>query len=591
MSERFSRIFSLTENLYAEGAPVIVKAGSLLRDNTTASLLAQLKLQNITSKVISLVKVQLTCFDSVNRPFDETVTHEYLDLNVARGEEFASRSPIKISNSAARAYAVRVVEVGFADNTIWHDGGSAWEPMPKTQPIQTVITDDTALLGYKTVFGSTATIALLEHKDVWVCTCGAVNRRGEDNCHRCEAARSALQALDLDALKAAGNSAFHEKQYATALSLFNTGDADSLTKALATLESIAEHEDAVALREKCLAAQAQLEVKQAKTKKMTIIVSAALLAAVILLVLTLTVFVPAIKYNKATTLMEQGEYSKAYDIFSGLGDFNHAISLKQECRYLEAVSTMNEGKYNDAKRQFEYFEDYKDSKEKILECQFAIALEKMEAKKYSEAYDELINLGKYPNAKEKAKECAELAGDAALADNQYRKAVEWYEKAENSTKANEAKYQYALLAKEKNDNNDYTAYSYLKDLVEAQYKDAASVYSQLYDWRVTVTAINNSSASDTPATSISRFSSIYVHFKLTGGTPYQGTKLYLKYTEPDGKKGTYEWNSSVNEGSFWFKYTESKYKNTQNTTGKFEIEFYENAKSTKVIGSGSIVVN
>ena len=50
MSERYSKLFSLPENLYAEGAPVIVSAGNLLKDNQTGKVLAQLKIKNITEK-------------------------------------------------------------------------------------------------------------------------------------------------------------------------------------------------------------------------------------------------------------------------------------------------------------------------------------------------------------------------------------------------------------------------------------------------------------------------------------------------------------------------------------------------------------
>ena len=63
MSERYSKLFFLSENLYYEGAPVIIKAGALLKDNNTGNLIAQLKISNITDKIIKLLKVQISCFD------------------------------------------------------------------------------------------------------------------------------------------------------------------------------------------------------------------------------------------------------------------------------------------------------------------------------------------------------------------------------------------------------------------------------------------------------------------------------------------------------------------------------------------------
>ena len=40
MSERYSKLYVLPENLYAEGSPVIIAAGALLKDNQTGRVVA-----------------------------------------------------------------------------------------------------------------------------------------------------------------------------------------------------------------------------------------------------------------------------------------------------------------------------------------------------------------------------------------------------------------------------------------------------------------------------------------------------------------------------------------------------------------------
>ena len=107
MDERYSRIYSLPENLYAQGAPVVVSAGALLKDNETNWLLGQLKLRSISNKPIKLVKVELTCFDAMGREVSPAIVFDYLDLNVFRGSEFGSQTPIRISNAAIRGYTVK----------------------------------------------------------------------------------------------------------------------------------------------------------------------------------------------------------------------------------------------------------------------------------------------------------------------------------------------------------------------------------------------------------------------------------------------------------------------------------------------------
>ena len=64
MSERYSRLFSLGENLHTDGLPVVIAAGALLKDNTSGKVLAQIKLRNISDKTIKSVKVRINAIDT-----------------------------------------------------------------------------------------------------------------------------------------------------------------------------------------------------------------------------------------------------------------------------------------------------------------------------------------------------------------------------------------------------------------------------------------------------------------------------------------------------------------------------------------------
>lgn len=68
MSERYSKLFALTENLYATGAPVVIAAGALLKDNQTGKVLVQLKLRNIGKKTIKAATVCVEPLDTVGNP-------------------------------------------------------------------------------------------------------------------------------------------------------------------------------------------------------------------------------------------------------------------------------------------------------------------------------------------------------------------------------------------------------------------------------------------------------------------------------------------------------------------------------------------
>lgn len=81
MSERYSKLFALPENLYATGSPVIIAVGALLKDNQTGKVLALLKLCNIGMKAIKAATVQVKPLGTTDKPLDENVTCQYLDLH------------------------------------------------------------------------------------------------------------------------------------------------------------------------------------------------------------------------------------------------------------------------------------------------------------------------------------------------------------------------------------------------------------------------------------------------------------------------------------------------------------------------------
>jgi hypothetical protein len=63
MAERYTRLFALSGKLYTPGAPVIIEAGALLKDNQLSRVLAQIKLKSISPQEIKAVKVRVSPLD------------------------------------------------------------------------------------------------------------------------------------------------------------------------------------------------------------------------------------------------------------------------------------------------------------------------------------------------------------------------------------------------------------------------------------------------------------------------------------------------------------------------------------------------
>lgn len=291
MSERYSRLFTLPENLYAVGSPVVIAAGTLLKDNQTGKIVAQLKLRSISNKTIKAVKVSLNLFDTAVNPIGNAVEYEYLDLDVSRDTEFGQKNPVFVAESKARSYEVAVTEVVFADRSVWSANTETWEPLSRPVPLK--ISDPELLKQYKIRFGNSSTYEPKEEKDLWYCTCGELNHTGE-GCH-CGNSLFELQALDM-------------------------------------AELVADKDARLAQEAAALAAEKE-ERKAAKKKTakiLKIIISAVCAISFITLLVTM-VIIPNSKYNNAVALMEAEKYAEAIVAFEAMDGYKDSAEQIVKC--------------------------------------------------------------------------------------------------------------------------------------------------------------------------------------------------------------------------------------------------------------------
>lgn len=270
MSERYSKLFTLPENLYTAGAPVVIAAGALLKDSQTGNVLAQLKLQNINSRTIKAATVQIFPMDTTGEAINENTTYQYLDLSAERDTFFGQKEAIPLPNAATRSFSVIVTEVIFLDNTKWLADGKEWYSLKK--PASIGWGDPELVKQFHCDYGERSNNMLLEDDDLWICVCGAINRSGETCCHRCR--------QTLDGLRA-----------------FNIGDLRKRKDERLALEAAAA--------EKRRSEEKQRNLRIAK-------IAPIVLAAIAVLCVAIHFASSAVQknniYNSAVSLMEQGEY-------------------------------------------------------------------------------------------------------------------------------------------------------------------------------------------------------------------------------------------------------------------------------------------
>ena len=341
MSERYSKLFTLPENLYTTGAPVVIAAGALLKDNQSGNVLAQLKLQNINSRRIKAATVQIFPMDTAGDAIDETATYQYLDLNAGRDEFFGQKTAIPLPNAATRSFSVIVTEIIFSNNEKWIAEEAKWRPLKK--PTSIGWGDPELVKQFHRDYGGYSNNMLLEDADLWICVCGAINRSGETCCHRCGQTLDRLRDFNIDDLR--------------------------------------KRKDERLVLEKSDAEKKRLEEEEAERRNIrTVKKVAAILAVVAVLCGVARFAIGAIKknsaYNDAVALIEQGKYEEAIEAFTALDGYkdsaaqiqfakNSIADMERATEYDRAIQLLESGKSeneNEAYYLLMELGDYQDAK-------------------------------------------------------------------------------------------------------------------------------------------------------------------------------------------------------------------------------------
>ena len=338
MGETYTRLYSLPERLYTMGAPVVVAAGALLKDNRNGNIIVQLKIQNICNKTIKAVTVKVASMDTVGRTLGEETEYRYLDLNVKRNEFFGQQVPIVVPDEQTRSYSVKVTEAVFDDNTVW-TGNEIWEPLEKPDPIEKKIANGELVRQYRIKYGKNSKYLLKQEKDLWFCTCGVINHESELSCCSCHIDRKKLEELDMDALK---------------------------TECAARLEDERKERE-----RKQAEAAVEAKKKQKKIKMIVVGVAAAVAVAAVGVVIKDNLNKKKL-YNQGLALLEDGKYDDSIALFESLKGYKDSKEQIIDAEYQEAAKYEKSGEYEEALALYEELGDYKDSKEKYKEVEYKL---------------------------------------------------------------------------------------------------------------------------------------------------------------------------------------------------------------------------
>jgi len=390
MSERYTRLFALPENLHTPTSPVVIAAGALLKDNKTGRSLAQIKLRSCSAKAITGATLAVSFRDAAGRSVGDEVLHSITGMQVVREEEFGQKNPVVLSEGEAVSYTVRVAEISFADGTVWTGGMTPWAALAAPVLLQDALGSAELAEEYALQNGGNCTYLPAAGDGVWTCTCGALNGDDEEVCYRCGKATAALFACDVSGLAGAREArlaaAAAKKKKIVKTGIIAAVAAVVLIVGGLLISNAVQKSNAYKNANALLAEGKYSQAEKAFAELGDYKDSEELLADV--------------PYQKAQKLMADGDLDDAREAFLALGDYKDSAAIAEDIPYQQAVNLLNEDKLDRAEKAFAALGDYKDSKDYLADIPYLRAHDLLEAGDLDGALVAFEALGNYKDSKD-----------------------------------------------------------------------------------------------------------------------------------------------------------------------------------------------
>lgn len=372
MAERFLRLSTLDGETYSSGSPVLIAAGALLKDSVTDSIIAQLKLQNLSTQPVAAAKIKIRAYDIAGKEIPGVNEYQYLDLNARTGECWGSDKAIIMPDAGTRSFSVEQISVLFSGSSTWETVDFAGSTsLPEGTLLERELADSELVSQYRMSVNQQAKYVPEQYGEVWRCCCGAINRN--KSCHSCRAAKDTMfSALDVPTLSEKVAKRIADKQVAEA-------------------ERIADEQARAVERKK----QRQKLVRAA-----VIAVPVVALGLFFVLWLFPNLIKPYSIYSNACALAEAGQYDDAIAAFESLGDYRDAQNQIKKVQYAKALAAVDEGQYTKAIEEFEALGDYQDAAEQIRSIKYQLAIQRAASGNYDAAIELFSELGDYQDAAE-----------------------------------------------------------------------------------------------------------------------------------------------------------------------------------------------
>ena len=402
LGNRYDTIGEQTELLVTQGAPAVVERVVLIRDNAMECVLVRCTLRSVSSKALAAVMVDVTCKDVWGKALPGVENHQYLDLNAGHNVCFGANENITVPDKNTRSVQVTVKRAMFTDGTMVDvTGESVVFPAPVT--LEAHFGSKELAQQYARETTSKAQFLSVTAGGFHRCVCGCIHSEQETACPICGSEPAALAAaLDVEALQV------KLQEYKDLEAVRRRQERERIRRA--EEEAAAERKK----QEEKEATQRKIMEQERKSKRVKTIAVIAVVAVLLLAILGPTVIFPAISYDSAMTMLENGQYDDAYLAFQKLGDYKDSAIMVNEALYRKGKAELENKRFDSAIAIFTDLQNYSDAPTMILEAKFQKADNYKGNKDYAKAYSLYTELGTYKTSKEGRSACILLWAAEAL---------------------------------------------------------------------------------------------------------------------------------------------------------------------------------
>ena len=413
MANRFQELFRIKPNLYHEGSPVIIEAAAIQKDTVTDTVLAQVKIRNLRDEKIIACKISIRAYEPNGMEVEGIHSYPYLDINAGPGEAFGSKIPVYLPDMKTRRISISVIEAVYADDYVWKEDPTEWEPVPIQELIADAISDpELRRQYYLEVDGACSYVPAID-KGLFLCTCGTINLAEAEKCYKCKKTYSFLSRIyDMDYLKEKAEERLElerEKQERAAAQ---------------EQERLAREKEAKERAERAAAEEREKREKQKRKRRKALMIGIpAAVLCIALAVFTPTVIMPTISnvtaYRNAARMLEAGDFDNAKNAFEALSGYKDADTMALEAIYRKADACCADKDYHTAIQLWKGLNGYADSAERVQNAEtswkeeknaaaYSAAKELMEKKDYVAAAGAFDALGGFLDSADLSAQCEEL---------------------------------------------------------------------------------------------------------------------------------------------------------------------------------------